>query len=66
MIPSYPCLAQSSPEPAGLQKLGLDQQRRLTVYSQTSINNMQSNVDNHTRSKQAIIRTIHQTVLKQR
>jgi len=28
---------------------------RLTVYSPTSINNTQSNVDNHTQSKQAIL-----------
>ena len=31
MIPSYTCLAQSSPEPAGLQKLGLDHQRTATI-----------------------------------
>ena len=49
----------------GFKGLVLITNVRLTVYSQTSINNTQSNVDSHTQSKQAIIRTIHQTVVKQ-
>ena len=65
MIPSYTCLDQSSPEPAGLQKLDLDHQHKAHRLNWIINQNTQPNVDNHTRSKQAIIRTIHQIVVKQ-
>ena len=62
----YTFLVQSSPEPAaGPQKLDLAHQRMAHRLFPNINHNTQSNVGNHTRSKQAIIRTIHQTVRNQ-
>ena len=59
MIPSYTCLDQSSPEPAGLQKIDLDHQciaHRLYPI----INHQQTKTNIHEANK-TTNRTVHQS-----